>query len=69
MCPRRSTRSSATALTRRPGGGGVGSTKAELSHSPLEWLYDRFSRYVEDRRLEPRQDVLTALATTTFPER
>jgi cytochrome P450 family 150 subfamily A5 len=56
-----------TALTRRPGGGGVGSTKAELSHSPLEWLYDRFSRYVEDRRLEPRQDVLTALATTTFP--
>ncbi len=56
-----------TALTRRPGGGGVGSTKAELTHSPLEWLYDRFSRYVEDRRLEPRHDVLTALATTTFP--
>ena len=55
------------ALTRRPGDGGVGSTKDELSHSPLEWLYDRFSRYVEDRRLEPRHDVLTALATTTFP--
>jgi cytochrome P450 len=57
-----------TALTRRPtGGGGIGSTKGELSHSPLEWLYDRFSRYIEDRRLEPRHDVLTALATTTFP--
>ena len=38
-----------------------------MSHSPLEWLYDRFSRYVEDRRREPRHDVLTALATTTFP--
>jgi cytochrome P450 family 150 subfamily A5 len=57
-----------TALTRRPaGGGGIGSTKGELSHNPLEWLYDRFSRYIEDRRLEPRHDVLTALATTTFP--
>ena len=38
-----------------------------MSHSPLEWLYDRFSRYIEDRRREPRDDVLTALATTTFP--
>ena len=38
-----------------------------LSHNPLEWLYDRFSRYIEDRRREPRDDVLTALATTTFP--
>jgi cytochrome P450 len=34
----------------------------------LEWLYDRFSRYVEDRRHRPGQDVLTALATTTFPD-
>ena len=55
------------ALTRQPGSGGVGSTKTEMSHSPLEWLYDRFSRYIEDRRREPRDDVLTALATTTFP--
>ena len=47
----------------------VGSTKDVMSHNPLEWLYDRFSRYIEDRRREPRHDVLTALATTTFPER
>jgi cytochrome P450 len=33
----------------------------------LAWLYDRFGRYIEDRRREPRDDVLTALATTTFP--
>ena len=56
------------ALARRPGDGAVGSTKDMMSHNPLEWLYDRFSRYIEDRRREPRQDVLTALATTTFPD-
>lgn len=57
-----------SALARRPHDGGVGSTTDMLSHSPLEWLYDRFSRYIEERRHEPRDDVLTALATTTFPD-
>ncbi len=56
------------ALARRPSSGAVGSTKDNLSHSPLEWLYDRFSGYIEDRRRQPRPDVLTALATTTFPD-
>jgi cytochrome P450 len=56
-----------TALARRPNNNAVGSTKDEMSHNPLEWLYERFSRYIEDRRREPRDDVLTALATTTFP--
>jgi len=56
------------ALGRRPRSNAVGSTKDDLSHNPLEWLYDRFSQYVEDRRREPRNDVLTALATTTFPD-
>jgi len=56
------------ALARRPHNDAVGSTNDTMSHSPLEWLYDRFSRYVEDRRREPRDDVLTALATTTFPD-
>jgi cytochrome P450 family 150 subfamily A5 len=56
------------ALARRPHDGAVGSTKDMLAHNPLEWLYDRFSRYVEDRRHEPLDDVLTALATTTFPD-
>jgi cytochrome P450 len=53
---------------RRPNTAAVGSTKDNMAHNPLEWLYDRFSRYVEDRRREPRDDVLTALATTTFPD-
>ena len=48
---------------------GLGSTgKGSLSHSPLEFLYDRLTAYVEDRRREPRQDVLTGLATATFPD-
>jgi cytochrome P450 family 150 subfamily A5 len=54
-------------LAHQPNANAVGSTKSEMSHSPLAWLYDRFSRYIEDRRREPRDDVLTALATTRFP--
>jgi cytochrome P450 len=53
---------------RQLSGGSVGSTDGEMDHSPLEFLYDRFSAYVEDRRREPRDDVLTGLATTTFPD-
>ena len=56
------------ALARRPHQDAVGSTTDALSQNPLAWLYERFSRYVEDRRREPRADVLTALATTTFPD-
>jgi cytochrome P450 len=57
-------------LHQAPGaGGGVGGTKGEsLGHSPLEYLYRRFSDYVEDRRRAPRDDVLTGLATATFPD-
>jgi cytochrome P450 len=56
------------ALASRPREGGVGSTRDTMEQNPLAWLYDRFSRYIEDRRREPRNDVLTALATTTFPD-
>jgi cytochrome P450 len=31
-------------------------------------LYSWFGRYVEDRRREPRPDVLTGMATATFPD-
>ena len=48
---------------------GLGSTgKGSLAHSPLEFLYDRLTTYVEERRREPREDVLTGLATATFPD-
>ncbi|WP_309500308.1 cytochrome P450 [Streptomyces shenzhenensis] len=57
-------------LQRRPqAGGGIGSTGEDtLAHSPLEFLYGRFTDYIKDRRREPREDVLTGLATATFPD-
>jgi cytochrome P450 len=38
------------------------------AHNPLEFLYDQFTEYVEDRRRNPREDVLTGLATATYPD-
>jgi cytochrome P450 family 150 subfamily A5 len=46
--------------------GSVG--RRTLGHSPLEFLYDRFSSYIEARRKDPQNDVLTSLATATFPD-
>jgi len=46
--------------------GGLG--EETLAHSPLEYLYQRFTDYVEDRRKSPQNDVLTGLATATFPD-
>jgi cytochrome P450 len=40
----------------------------EMTHSPLEYLYAQFTRYIEDRRRQPRDDVMTGLATATFPD-
>jgi cytochrome P450 len=39
-----------------------------VMHKPLEFLYDRFTAYIEGRRREPRNDVMTQLATATFPD-
>jgi cytochrome P450 len=52
---------------KRPGQA-VGSAKTALRHNPLEFLYARFGEYVEDRRKHPADDVLTGLATATFPD-
>ena len=49
--------------------GTVGSTGDEaLAHNPLEFLYEQFTGYIEDRRREPRNDVMTGMATATFPD-
>ncbi|KRE34880.1 cytochrome [Mycobacterium sp. Soil538] len=59
-----------TALGAPRPGANVGS----LDHSdlvganPLEWLDEKFIGYLEDRRREPRDDVLTALATAKYPD-
>jgi cytochrome P450 len=43
-------------------------TAGPMAHNPLEFLYERFTRYIEERRREPRADVMTELATATFPD-
>ncbi len=56
-------------IRQEQGGPGIGSTsERETQHSPLEWLYDKFSQYIEDRRSNPRGDILTGLAKATFPD-
>ncbi|MGY2114391.1 cytochrome P450 [Nocardia gipuzkoensis] len=39
-----------------------------LSSNPLEWLDEKFSSYISDRRREPRDDVLTSLALAKYPD-
>jgi cytochrome P450 len=57
------------AVLGRPTEAGVGSTGDDtLHHGPLEYLYERFSGYIDDRRRKPHEDVLTGLATATFPD-
>jgi cytochrome P450 len=43
-------------------------TESPMPINPLEYMYETFSAYVEDRRRQPRNDVLTALATSTYPD-
>jgi cytochrome P450 len=52
---------------RRPGRV-IGSTDTAMTHGPLEFLYERFTEYVEERRKHPSDDVLTGLASATFPD-
>ena len=47
---------------------GSGNADKALATTPLEYLYDVFATYIEDRRGEPRDDVLSGLATATFPD-
>jgi cytochrome P450 len=51
----------------RTSGFGTGESK-QMAHSPLEFLYERFSSYVDDRRHRPRSDILTRMAEATFPD-
>ena len=46
----------------------VGKRAGPVSHKPLEFLYERFTAYIEECRRSPRADVMTGLATATFPD-
>jgi cytochrome P450 family 150 subfamily A5 len=55
-------------LARGTHGSAVGNADKTMNKTPLEYLYEIFATYVEDRRAAPRDDVLTGLATATFPD-
>ena len=55
-------------LARGTHGSGLGNADKAMTKTPLEYLYDVFAGYVEERRAEPRDDVLTGLATAAFPD-
>jgi len=57
-----------TELAAKRPGRAIGSAQQAMTHNPLEFLYARFTDYVEDRRRNPTTDVLTGLATATFPD-
>jgi cytochrome P450 len=50
-----------------PGTVGAGEAGSP-SENPLAWLDAYFAEYIEDRRREPRKDVLTDLALATYPD-
>ncbi|GAB3236603.1 cytochrome P450 [Mycolicibacterium hippocampi] len=55
-------------LARGTHGSAVGNAEKTMNKTPLEHLYEVFATYVEERRAEPRDDVLTGLATAMFPD-
>jgi cytochrome P450 len=49
--------------------GTIGSSGGDaMHHSPLEYLYGKFTQYITERRENPREDVLTGLAAAVFPD-
>jgi cytochrome P450 len=54
-------------LGRSPGQVGAGA-EGQPGENPLGGLDEWFARYIEDRRQSPRDDVLTKLATGTYPD-
>ena len=46
----------------------VGDDDDQVTLDPLAFLSDTFTAYVEDRRQRPRADVLTQMATVTYPD-
>jgi cytochrome P450 family 150 subfamily A5 len=49
--------------------GTIGSSDGDaMHHSPLEYLYGKLNEYITERRENPRDDVLTGLASAVFPD-
>jgi len=39
-----------------------------VAHGPLDYLYEHFTNFIAERRRNPKSDVMTAMATATFPD-
>jgi cytochrome P450 len=48
--------------------GEIAAERSEMPVNALGWLDDWFSQYIEDRRRDPRSDVLTDLALAKYPD-
>ena len=50
-------------------GGAVGSLEGEtVAVNPLQWLENKFTAYISERRDSPREDILTELALAKYPD-
>jgi cytochrome P450 len=47
---------------------GIGKRHEEMAHKPLEFLYEQFTIYIEERRRSPRADVMGSIARARFPD-
>jgi len=52
----------------RPGSNIGGLDHEPIAENPLQWADEKFVHYIEDRRKNPRDDVLTGLATAKYPD-
>ncbi len=48
--------------------GAIGDEQNQVGINALAWLDDYFANYIEERRREPKNDVLTSLALGTYPD-
>ncbi|OBG26068.1 cytochrome P450 [Mycobacterium sp. 852002-51057_SCH5723018] len=48
--------------------GSIEDDSVTRAHNPLEWLDEKFTAYITERRREPRSDVLTELAQAKYPD-
>ena len=54
---------------RKLGSMAVGSLEGEVvAVNPLEWLENKFTAYISERRENPREDILTELAQAKYPD-
>lgn len=52
-----------------PGGSAVGALDGQpVGRDPLRYLDDKFAGYLAERRREPREDVLSGMATALYPD-